>query len=120
MFLREEASIENYLTNLKVERVKEDSQIIVYDDPSIIRNRMEQDTTRMLSIKPNNTIVTPGKVYLDSSKRAPAIVKNSTFMIDPLSTQYVMMVLTKVDPFIARKQKMHSPGTMAKIFTIKK
>jgi TolA-binding protein len=103
--LKRRADIENYLTNLKVERVKEDSQIIVYDDPSIIRNRMEQDTTRMLSIKPNNTIVTPEKVYLDSSKRAPAIIKNSTFTIDPLSTQYVMMVLTKVDPVYSTEAK---------------
>lgn len=103
--LKRRTSIEKYLTNLKVERVKEDSQIIVYDDPTIIK-RMEQDTTRMLKITaPNNTTVTPGKVYLDSSKRAPAIVKNATFMIDPLSTQYVMMVLTKVDPVYSSEAK---------------
>ena len=102
--LKRRSSIENYLTNLKVERVKEDSQIIVYDDPSIIK-RMQQDTSRMLTVKPNNTIITPGKVYLDSSKRAPAIVKNATFMIDPLSTQYVMMVLTKVDPVYSSEAK---------------
>jgi tetratricopeptide (TPR) repeat protein len=102
--LKRRSSIENYLTNLKVERVKEDSQIIVYDDPSIIK-RMQQDTSRMLTVKPNNTIITPGKVYLDSSKRAPAVVKNATFMIDPLSTQYVMMVLTKVDPVYSSEAK---------------
>ena len=50
--LKRRSEIENYLTNLKVERVKEDSQIIVYDDPSIIRKRMQQDTTRMLPMNP--------------------------------------------------------------------
>ncbi|MGH2646359.1 MAG: hypothetical protein ACRDE8_02285, partial [Ginsengibacter sp.] len=64
---------------------------------------MEQDTTRMLSIKPNTII--PGKVYLDSSKKAPSIVKNSTFIIDPLSQQYVMMVLNKVDPVYSTEAK---------------
>jgi tetratricopeptide (TPR) repeat protein len=95
--LQRRSSIENYLTNLQVERVKEDSQIIVYDDPAIIKH-MQQDTTRMLPLQPNNTVITPGKVYLDSSKRAPTVVKNATFSIDPLSQQDVMMVLTKVDP----------------------
>ena len=94
--LKRRSSIENYLTNLKVERVKEDSQLIVYNDPAIVK-RMQQDTSRL--------IVSPGKVYLDSSKRAPAIVKNATFMIDPLSEQYVMMVLTKVDPVYSSEAK---------------
>ena len=31
-------SIENYLTNLKVERAKEDSQIVVFDDTKIVNN----------------------------------------------------------------------------------
>jgi tetratricopeptide (TPR) repeat protein len=102
--LKRRASIENYLTKLNVVREKEDSQIIVYNDPSIIK-RTQQDTSRMLNVNPNNTIITPGKVYLDSSKRAPAIVKNATFMIDPLSTQYVMMVLNKVDPVYSTEAK---------------
>jgi len=102
--LKRRSSIESYLTKLNVVREKEDSQIVVYDDPAIIK-RMQQDTTRMLAVHPNNTIITPGKVYLDSSKRAPAIVKNATFMIDPLSTQYVMMVLNKVDPVYSTEAK---------------
>ncbi len=102
--LKRRTAIETYLTNLKVERVKEDSQIIVYDDPTISKP-MQQDTTRMLKLNPHNTIVTPEKVYLDSSKRAPAIAKNATFMIDPLSQQYVMMVLTKVDPVYSTEAK---------------
>ena len=101
--LKRRSSIEKYLTDLKVERVKEDSQIIVYNDPSIIK-RQQQDTSRLI-VSPLNTIITPGKVYLDSSKRAPAIVKNATFMIDPLSEQYVMMVLTKVDPVYSSEAK---------------
>ena len=102
--LKRRSAIENYLTNLKVERVKEDSQIIVYDNPTISKP-MQQDTTRMLKLNPHNIIVTPEKVYLDSSKRAPAIMKNATFMIDPLSQQYVMMVLTKVDPVYSTEAK---------------
>ncbi len=96
--LKRRPEIESYLTKLNVVRDKEDSQIIVYDNPSIIK-RIQQDTTNMLkNVKPQNTVIVPGKVYLDSSKKAPPPVSNGTFVIDPLSTQYVMMVLTKVDP----------------------
>ncbi|MEO8415583.1 MAG: tetratricopeptide repeat protein [Ginsengibacter sp.] len=95
--LKRRSSIENYLTNLTIERAKEDSQIIVYNDPSIIKRALP-DTAYINNIKRSNGVITPGKVIIDSAFRAPTTIRNTTFIIDPLAVQNVMMVLTKVDP----------------------
>lgn len=91
-------SIERYLTDLKVERVPEDSQIVAYDDPKITRQQLVQDTTRMLQPGKAREIGAPPAVALDPDKKAIPVVKNKVFAFDPYEPQYVMMVLTKVDP----------------------
>jgi tetratricopeptide (TPR) repeat protein len=96
--LKRRASIEKYLTNLKVVRAKEDSQIIVYDDPTIIKRNFADTTRRINRVKVNNSTIIPGKVFLDSARRLSPPVSNGTFTFDPLEPQYVVMVLTKVDP----------------------
>jgi hypothetical protein len=94
--LKRRSSIENYLTNLTVERAKEDSQIVVYDDPSIIK-KVVPGISENNNIQKNNSVIIPGKVVIDSSRLRPP-VSDKTFTFDPLTPQNVVMVLNKVDP----------------------
>jgi tetratricopeptide (TPR) repeat protein len=103
--LKRRSSIEKYLTDLKVERMKEDSQIIVYDDAKIIRNLPADTSNRIRLVAPQTSPVSPGKVVIDPSKKPPPVVKNLTFTFDPLSTQNIIMVLTKVDPVYSSEAK---------------
>ena len=95
--LKRRTSIENYLTNLKITRAKEDSQIVVFDDPSRIKKAVP-DTAYINKIKLENKTVVAEKAVLDSSKRLAPLVANAAFTFDPLTPQSVMMVLNKVDP----------------------
>lgn len=88
-------SIENYLTNLQVERAKEDSQIVVFDDTKISKN-----------IAPKNepiaektvTEVQPEIPVVNAEKQLPKAVSNATFTFDPNEPQLVVMILQNVDP----------------------
>ena len=88
-------STENYLTNLHVERAKEDSQIVVFDDTRISTN---------IPLPSNNNVekkietVTPEKAVINPEKQLPPPVSNATFTFDPNVPQYVVMILNKVDP----------------------
>lgn len=91
-------SLENYLTKLQVERLKEDSQIVVFDDTRIKGNigtqKLERDDSKLIPIK----VTTVDVPKLNEEKKAPVVIKNQAFAIDPLSDQNVVMILTKVDP----------------------
>ncbi|HVZ96208.1 MAG TPA: tetratricopeptide repeat protein [Chitinophagaceae bacterium] len=102
--LKRRKQIEAYLTNLKIQREKEDTEIVVYDDPHLIKH-MVDTTARAQQVTQDHTRIIAQKVYVDSSKKAPPPVSNGTFMIDPLSPQNVMMVLTKVDPVYISEAK---------------
>ena len=101
--LKRRGSIENYLSKLQIERDKEDSQIVVYDDPRIIKNVLPDITVK--NPTQNNSVIIPGKAVIDPSKKPPPPVSNGTFTFDPLTPQYVMMVLTKVDPVYSTEAK---------------
>jgi tetratricopeptide (TPR) repeat protein len=101
--LKRRSSIENYLSKLQIERDKEDSQIVVYDDPRIIKNVLPDITVK--NPTQNNSVIIPGKAVIDPSKKPPPPVSNGTFTFDPLTPQYVMMVLTKVDPVYSTEAK---------------
>ena len=94
--LKRRSSIENYLSKLTIERAKEDSQIIVYDDATI--NKGVHPVITNNDQKPKETVIIPGKAVMDSTKKLPPPVSNGTFTFDPLTPQYVIMVLNKVDP----------------------
>jgi len=102
--LKRRKQIENYLTNLHIQREKEDTEIVVYDDPHIIRHAVDS-TEHPAAVNRDRTRITVQKAVLDSSKKAPPPVTNGTFTIDPLSSQEVMMVLTKVDPVYISEAK---------------
>ncbi len=100
--LKRRNSIESYLSNLNIQRAKEDSQIIVYDDAKLNKNISTDTTTNNPKI--NNGIIVPGKAVIDPSKLAPP-VSNGTFTFDPLTPQNVIMILTKVDPVYSSEAK---------------
>lgn len=95
-------SIENYLTNLKVERAKEDSQIVVFDDTKVASN---------IAPAPNKNVeqkveaVTPGKPVINPEKQLPKAISNATFTFDPNVPQNVIMVLNKVDPVFSTEAR---------------
>ncbi|MEP6927576.1 MAG: tetratricopeptide repeat protein [Ginsengibacter sp.] len=101
--LKRRSNIENYLSGLTIERAKEDSQIIVYDDatiskgvhPVIINNNQ----------KPKDAVIVAEKAVIDPAKKPAPPVSNGTFIFDPLTPQYVIMVLNKVDPVYSSEAK---------------
>lgn len=95
--LGKRASIEKYLTDLKVVRENPDSQIIVYDDARIINNVQSPVITNQKPILENG-VIKPGSATLNPDKKLAPPVKNAEFIFDPTEPQNVMMVLTKVDP----------------------
>ena len=90
-------SIERYLTNLKVVRAKEDSQVVVFDDSKPVNNVNTPVITTEKPVAQNEKIV-PGKAEINPDKKLPPPVKKSGFTFDPMESQNVVMVLTKVDP----------------------
>jgi tetratricopeptide (TPR) repeat protein len=90
-------SIEKYLTNLQITRASEDSQIVVYDDAKIVNN-VKRPVTLQQGPVTQNVTVTPGKAEINPDKKLAPLTKNAEFTFDPNVPQYVMMVLTKVDP----------------------
>jgi tetratricopeptide (TPR) repeat protein len=103
--LKRRSSIENYLSKLTIERAKEDSQIIVYDDATINKGVHPVITNNNQNQKPKEAAIIPGKAVMDSAKRLPPPVNNGTFTFDPLTPQYVVMVLNKVDPVYSSEAK---------------
>jgi hypothetical protein len=92
-------SIENYLTNLKVERQSEDSAIVVFDDTKVSRANTAAAAKNTNPISEKNAApVTAGKAVINPEKELPKAIKNATFTFDPNVPQYVLMVLDKVDP----------------------
>ena len=88
-------SIENYLTNLHVERAKEDSQIVVFDDTKITSNITPPVNK---NVEKKVEAVTAVKAVINPEKQLPKAISNATFTFDPNVPQYVIMVLNKVDP----------------------
>ncbi len=90
-------SIEHYLTNLKVERLPQDSQIVVFDNSKIVNN-VKAPVVQNQKQLVQNEIVKPGKAELSPDKKLPPPIKNAVFTFDANEPQNVLMVLTKVDP----------------------
>src|SRR5690348_14402767 len=102
--LKRRKQIEDYLTNLQVVREKEDTEIVVFDNPSIIKPVIDT-TPQIRQVTQAGKIQVQQKIEINSSKKAPPSISNGTFMIDPLTAHKVMMVLTKVDPVYISEAK---------------
>ncbi len=90
-------SIERYLTNLKVVRAKEDSQVVVFDDSKPVNNVTAPVIKTEKPVVQNEKVVA-GKAEINPDKKLAPPVKKSGFLFDPMEPQNVVMVLTKVDP----------------------
>lgn len=101
--LQRRSSIEDYLSNLTVERAKEDSQIVVYDSAMISKGVVP--VIKNENVKPKEQLVIAEKAVLNPEKNLPPPVSNGTFTFDPLTPQYVVMILNKVDPVYTNEAK---------------
>lgn len=101
--LKRRDSIENYLTNLQVERVKEADELSVFDDTKTSRD-VNQQTERqqpIISVAP----VRADTATLLPERQLPAPVKRADFTFDAMEPQYVVMLLKKVDPVYASEAR---------------
>lgn len=97
--------IENYLTNLKIERLKEDSQIVIREDlqrvnrvPSLVQNSSTvRQNNPAIKDSMNTNPVTPAKNDTAQTTIKPAVMASS-YSFAPETLQYVVMLLDKVDP----------------------
>jgi hypothetical protein len=110
--LKRRKEIEEYLTNLKIERAKEEEPIIVKDEmPLPPRNILKQDSATVKKPVINN----PAPTVMGNNNPPPAI-KNDSAAVDamkkatktgyswnPNDTQYVALIMTKVDPVYGRE-----------------
>jgi tetratricopeptide (TPR) repeat protein len=95
--LNQRDSIERYLTNLEIERVKPEAELEVFDDTKVER-KIEKPigiTTEKIPSKEN---VIPQTVTINPDKKLPAATIRSGYTFDPNNNQNVLMILTKVDP----------------------
>ena len=102
--LKRRKSIENYLTDLKVVREKEDSQLVVYDDPTIIR-RISTDSVKKILVRNDSNLISPVQQKIEPLKKPVPVVTNGTFIFDIYEPQFVMVILTKVDPVYSSEAK---------------
>ncbi|MDP4284221.1 MAG: tetratricopeptide repeat protein [Bacteroidota bacterium] len=98
-------SIENYLTNLHVVRMKEDSQIVVFDDTKTAKNLAPVNNNDQTVQKKTETIAPAKTLTLNPAEKLPPPVSNATFTFDPNAEQNVVMVLSKVDPVYSSEAK---------------
>jgi Tetratricopeptide repeat len=96
-------SIENYLANLHVERAKEDSQVVVFDDTKISKAISQPTANKPVAAK--QEAVTTQQLTVNPEKQLPKAIHNATFTFDPNVPQYVLMVLNKVDPVYVNEAK---------------
>ncbi len=95
--LNQRDSIESYLTNLKIERIKPGAELKVFDDTKVERKIQKQGVVTTDKIPVKETVI-PQTVTIDPNKKLPAPIVRSGYNFDPNSNQNVIMILTKVDP----------------------
>lgn len=98
--LKRRNEIEDYLTNLKIERYKEDAAPVI--DLTPVRPTIEKATTKTDSVvaKPVTEIA---KTKVDTTGRANDIVK--TYEFDAKDPQYAVILLDKVDQVFINETK---------------
>ncbi|MEO6289241.1 MAG: tetratricopeptide repeat protein, partial [Ginsengibacter sp.] len=103
--LKRRSSIQEYLSNLTIERAKEDSQIIVYDSAKISRGVMPATVSKKENSKLKDHVAIANEVIINPEKKLAPPVSNSTFTFDPIAPQNVVMILDKVDGVYSNEAK---------------
>jgi hypothetical protein len=103
--LNKRASIEAYLTNLKVTRAKED-EIVKIDDEPVKPTVVAIHSNGMDSVKKIASPVKP--VVADTAKKTilpPQSIVNGSYTFDSTVSHNVVMLLDKVDPTFVNEAK---------------
>lgn len=95
--LNKRDSIEKYLTNLQIQRIPEDSQVVVFDDTYRVP-QIQGEVVKNKNVPTVLNKVEAEKPVLNPEKALPRAVSNASFSFDPNVPQYVVMIMTKVDP----------------------
>ena len=90
-------SIEKYLANLEIERVKEGQELAVFDDTKI-EKQVAKPTRPITENVPVKKAVIPQTVTISAEKKLPEAIKKAGYIFDANSAQNVIMIMTKVDP----------------------
>lgn len=93
--------IETYLTNLKIERYKDDETPVV--DLTPVQPTIRKVVITRDSTKSNNLVTQQAKAGVDTSGKAAPSIKTYTF--DPKEQQYVLILLDKVAPVYINEAK---------------
>lgn len=101
--LKRRKSIESYLTNLKVERAKEDDELMVFDDTKV-ETKTQQKTVAPITVK-RKELAKSDSIHLNPEKMMAAPIKKASFTFDIYSPQNVVMIMTKVDPVYVNEAK---------------
>ena len=94
--LNQRDSIESYLANLEIERIKPGAELEVFDDTKVER-KVEKPVVAAIEQPVKETVI-PKTVTIDPAKKLPAPIVRSGYNFDPNNNQNVLMILTKVDP----------------------
>ncbi len=104
--LKKRNDIENYLTNLQVERAKEDSVAVPEDKPKVgVQQQVtpDQQRSQATDVKaPKQTAVRPA---IDSSMLKKPVPQQSAYVYKPADQHYVAIILDKVDVVYVNEAK---------------
>lgn len=90
-------SIEHYLSNLEIERIKPEEEIFVFDDTKKTREVQTQKAANIPRAYEQNKVI-PQVAEIKPELKLPAPVKKAGFTLDVAAPQNVVMLMTKVDP----------------------
>ncbi|MBA2562928.1 MAG: tetratricopeptide repeat protein, partial [Chitinophagaceae bacterium] len=94
------SEIEGYLTDLQIERAKEDAPVVISETPVNIPVERVQNidsTNKNIEIKKPDDAKQDSAIINPAKENEPALA-NKTFNFIPATPQFVIMLLDKVDP----------------------
>ncbi|MEO6455654.1 MAG: tetratricopeptide repeat protein [Ginsengibacter sp.] len=95
--LKRRSEIENYLTNLTIERAKEGEQVVIAETPvKLIRNENTIIVKKDSAVQKRDSVAVIN-IPVKKDSTPPAVV-NTAFNFVEASPQFVVMLLDKVDP----------------------
>ncbi|MBL0135693.1 MAG: hypothetical protein IPP79_17805 [Chitinophagaceae bacterium] len=110
--LNRRKEIEDYLTNLKIERPAEDSVAAPTTtpappakQPAVVVAPAAKKDTNAVAVKPPPVIKQPTPTAKKDSMLLPPPVPKSAFTSEPTTPHYILIVMTKVDPVFVNEAK---------------
>ncbi len=120
--LKRRKEIEQHLTSLQVDRVPEDTKIIVSDNQAMAVQAPPKSVPAI--VKPLNPPTLPMAIVKDSSIKLPANMVSGPFTWYPDKSHVVLMILDKVDPVYVNESKnafnRYNQGNQLSVISITK